>query len=264
MDLKLTDKHVLITGGTRGIGLACARLFLHEGARVTICGRTPAARDAALAALRPIAGPQRVHALLADLTDEAAAATMLDAAEAGHGPLDILVNSAGAARRRPHAELDPAAWRAAMEAKFQTYINVTDPAIKRMGGRGHGAIVNIVGMGGKFPSTIHIAGGAANAALMLAGAGLAAAYASQGVRVNTVNPTLTATERMEEGLAAQARQEAITIEEARQRAAQAMPLKRVATAEEVADVVVFLASERASYVSGAVINLDGASQPAVV
>ncbi|MBE7941795.1 MULTISPECIES: SDR family oxidoreductase [Ramlibacter] len=261
MDLQLKDKHILITGGTRGIGLACARVFLQEGARVTLCGRTPAAREAALKALD---GGERVKALLADLTDAGAALRMLDEAEAGLGPVDVLVNSAGAARRRPFAELDPAAWQEAMQAKFQTYVNVMDPAIKRMGARGRGSIVNVVGMGGKFPTPIHLAGGAANAALMLASAGLAAAYAPRGVRVNAVNPTLTATERMEEGLQAQARQEGIALEEARRRAAQAMPLQRVATPQEVADVVAFLASDRAAYVSGAVINLDGAHQPSVV
>lgn len=84
------------------------------------------------------------------------------------GPLDILVNAAGAARQKPFAELQPQDWLAAMEAKFQTYINVMDPLIKRMAARGSGAIVNVVGMGGKMPITTHLPGGAANAALMLA------------------------------------------------------------------------------------------------
>ena len=98
----------------------------------------------------------------------------------------------------------------------------------------------------------------------MATAGLANAYAPSGVRINAVNPTLTATERMNEGLAAQARQEGIDVEEARRRSAAKMPLQRIATPEEVADVVVFLSSARASYVSGAIVNIDGASAPAVV
>jgi NAD(P)-dependent dehydrogenase (short-subunit alcohol dehydrogenase family) len=124
--------------------------------------------------------------------------------------------------------------------------------------------VNVVGMGGKFPSSIHLAGGSANAALMLATAGLASAYAGKGVRVNAVNPTLTTTERMNEGLAAQARQEGISVEEALRRSAARMPFQRFATPEEVADVVVYLSSRRASYVSGAIVNVDGASSAAVV
>lgn len=261
MDLGLTGKHVLITGGTRGIGLACARLYLAEGARVSIGGRTPASCEAAA---RQLQAGERLAAFAADVGDPAAARRLADEAERRHGPLDILVNSAGAAARRPFGELDAAAWHAAMEAKFHTYTNVIDVVVKRMAARRQGSIVNVVGMGGKFPAPIHLAGGAANAALMLATAGLAAAYAPSGIRVNAVNPTVTATERMNEGLAAQARQDGISVEEALRRAAARMPLGRIATPEEVADVVVFLSSARASYVSGAILNIDGASSPSVV
>lgn len=261
MDLGLRDKQVLITGGTRGIGLACARLYLQEGARVTLCGRSVAARDAALAALEG-AGP--IAAYLADLTDAAAARRLVEEVEERQGPVDVLVNCAGAAARRPFAELDAAAWRAAMDAKFQPYIHVIDPLIKRMATRGHGAIVNVIGMGGKFPKPIHLAGGSANAALMLATAGLAVAYAPQGIRVNAVNPSLTVTDRLKEGLAAEARQRGISEEDALRQASAALPLRRLASAEDIADVVVYLSSERASYISGAILNVDGASAAAVV
>ena len=87
--------------------------------------------------------------------------------------MEVLVNCAGAAARRPFAELDSAAWHGAMEAKFHTYMNAIDVVVKRMAARQGGSIVNVIGMGGKFPSTIHLAGGSANAALMLATAGLA-------------------------------------------------------------------------------------------
>lgn len=261
MDLGLTGKHVLITGGTRGIGLACARLYLEEGARVSICGRSAASCDAAL---RRLDAGDRVDAHVADVTDPAAVLRLVDEAEARKGPVDVLVNSAGAAARRPFAELDAAAWHAAMEAKFHTYVNVIDVVIKRMAARKSGSVVNVVGMGGKFPSATHIAGGSANAALMLATAGLASAYARSGVRVNAVNPTLTATERMKSGIEAEARQDGISVEEAERRAASRMPLQRIATPEEVADVVAYLSSARASYVSGAIVNVDGASSPAVV
>lgn len=261
MDLELTGKHVLIAGGTRGIGLACARLYLEEGARVSLCGRSAASCEAAV---RELDAGDRVDAHVADVTDPAAVLRLVDEAEARKGGVDILVNSAGAAARRPFAELDSAAWHGAMEAKFHTYVNVIDVVIKRMAARKSGSVVNVIGMGGKFPSTIHLAGGSANAALMLATAGLASAYAPSGVRVNAVNPTLTATERMNEGLEAQARQDGISVEEARRRAASKLPLQRIATPEEVADVVVYLSSARASYVSGAIVNVDGASSPSVV
>ena len=261
MDLGLHGKHILITGGTRGIGLACARLYLQEGARVTLCGRAEASRDAALAALQ---GGDRVAVHLADLTDAAAASRLVEQVEAQQGSVDVLVNCAGAAMRRPFTELDAAAWRGAMDAKFHAYIHVIDPMIKRMAARGAGVIVNVIGMGGKFPRPVHLAGGSANAALMLATAGLALAYAPQGVRVNAVNPSLTVTERLTEGLAAEARQRGISEEEALRQASAALPLRRLATADEIADAVVYLSSSRASYISGAILNVDGASSAAVV
>lgn len=262
MDLQLHNKHVLITGGSRGIGLACAREFLREGARVTLVGRNRATMDAALAQLQAEGHAAAGHC--ADLADAAAALRVVEEAEDARGAIDILVNSAGAARRTPFHELQPQAWQEAMQAKFFTYINVMDPLVRRMGARGAGAIVNVVGMGGKVATTTHIAGGAANAALMLASAGLAAAWGPKGVRVNAVNPSLTQTERLAEGLAADARLRNTTPEEVLRQAQAKMPLGRLATPEEIAAAVIFLASPRASYISGAVLSMDGASVPMVV
>ncbi|RYF44691.1 MAG: SDR family NAD(P)-dependent oxidoreductase, partial [Comamonadaceae bacterium] len=166
MDLELRNKHVLLAGGSRGIGLACAREFAREGCIVSLIGRNASRLEEARAELG--IEPGRTGGYAADLTDPAAALRALEEAEKTLGPVDILVNSAGAARRMPFAELQPVDWSDAMQAKFLTYINVMDPMVKRMGARGTGAIVNIVGMGGKMPITTHLAGGAANAALMLA------------------------------------------------------------------------------------------------
>jgi NAD(P)-dependent dehydrogenase (short-subunit alcohol dehydrogenase family) len=262
MDLQLTGKHVLVTGGSRGIGLACARAFLAEGARVSLVGRSRANLDAAIAALK--AQGHGATAYPCDLTDAGAASATVTAAWDGAGAIDILVNSAGAALRTPFDELQPQAWQAAMQAKFFTYINVMDPLIKRMAERGSGAIVNIVGMGGKVATTTHLAGGAANAALMLASAGLAAAYGPKGVRVNAVNPSLTLTDRLAEGFAVDARMRKISPEEVLRQAQAKLPLGRLALPEDIANAVVFLASPRAGYISGAVLSMDGAATPMVV
>lgn len=263
MDLELKGKHVLVTGGSRGIGLACAREFLREGARVTLVGRSRANMDKALAQLQQ-EGFTAVGGWCADLADATEALGAVDQAEGAGGPIDILVNSAGAARRTPFAELQPQAWHDAMQAKFFTYIHVLDPVVRRMGARGTGSIVNVVGMGGKVASPTHLAGGAANAALMLASAGLAAAWGPKGVRVNAVNPAMTQTERVAEGLAADARLNGTTPDAALRQAQAKMPLGRIATPEEIAAAVVFLASPRASYISGAVLSMDGAAVPMVV
>ncbi|WP_439588759.1 SDR family NAD(P)-dependent oxidoreductase [Hydrogenophaga sp.] len=263
MDLRLTGQHVLITGGSRGIGLACALEFLREGARVSIVSRNPEHLQTAQAQLKRDTGATvTIHS--ADLSDTQAALTVVDAAEREGGPIDILVNSAGAAKLTPFAELSPAAWQAAMQAKFFSYINVTDPLIKRMGARGRGAVVNVVGMGGKVATIHHLAGGSANAALMLSTVGLAAAYAPQGVRVNAVNPAITLTERAAANISADARQRNVSEEEAMRQAQSRAPLGRLANPQDIADVVVFLASPRAAYVTGVVMSLDGASVPIVV
>jgi len=257
MNLGLTSKTVLITGGSKGIGLACAQAFHAEGARIAICSRSQTNVDAALATIPGAIG------ITADLTNPDEAATMVENITAQLGPIDILVNSAGAARRTPAEELTPAAWRAAMDAKYFSYIFTIDPLIKQMIARKSGIIINVIGMGGKFASPVHIAGGAANAALMLATAGLAAAYAGHGIRVVGVSPGLTETGRVAEGLQATARAAGQTIEQARAASIAKIPMGRMAAPAEIADTVVYLASARASYITGVTIGMDGAQTPVI-
>jgi NAD(P)-dependent dehydrogenase (short-subunit alcohol dehydrogenase family) len=261
MDLGLTGKAVLVTGASKGIGLACARAFLAEGARVAIVSRSQANLDAALAGLP--AGMARPLAIAADLARADDALRAVDAAEAALGAIDVLVNSAGAARRYPPEELDADAWHAAMDAKFFSYIHPLDLVVRRMGARGRGAIVNIIGSGGKVASPVHLPGGAANAALMLATTGLAAAYGPKGVRVNGINPGGTLTGRVQEGLAAEARMTGKTPDALLAAAQARIPLRRLGTPEEVAQVVLFLASDRASYVTGAIVPMEGGSQAVI-
>ena len=213
---------------------------------------------------RACAGLPGALGFAADCADAAAAAAMIDRAEAACGPIAVLVNSAGAARRTPPSELTPAAWREAFDAKFFSYINVTDPLVKRMAGRGGGVVVSIIGAGGKVASPTHLAGGAANAALILATAGLGAAYAAKGVRVIGVNPGLTETDRVAAGLAADARLANISVEDARRRSLDRIPMGRLALPREIADAVVFLASPKAGYVTGATLSMDGGQLPVVI
>ena len=254
----LDGKRVLVTGGSKGIGLACAKAFSAAGAHVAICSRAEANIEAAKRQLPGIFGAP------ADLIDAEAAAAMVDKVEAAIGPIDILVNSAGAARRAPPEDLTPAFWRAAMDAKYFSTINVVDPVIKRMAARGTGVIVNIIGTGGKVASPVHLAGGAANAALMLATAGLGTAYAGKGVRVVGVSPGLTETDRVAEGLEADAKAAGISIEEARAKAVARIPMGRMALPEEIADAVLFLASDDARYITGVSLAMDGGLHPVVL
>ena len=258
MDLGLKDKKVLITGGSKGIGLACAKAFIAEGARVALVSRSQQNLDQAKQSL------EKAYVIAADLTDDAAAAAMVERVEKEFGPLDVLVNSAGAAKRTDADDLTPAAWRAGMDAKYFSYINVIDPVIKRMGKRGRGAVINVIGGGGKVASPTHLAGGAANAALLLATAGLAYAYASKGVRVVGVSPGVTRTERVAEGLKAEAKRANVSVEQAEKQMVARLPMGRPAEPEEIADIVVFAASERGRYLTGANISTDGAASHVVI
>jgi NAD(P)-dependent dehydrogenase (short-subunit alcohol dehydrogenase family) len=258
MDFGLEGKVVLVTGGSKGIGLACASAFAAEGARIAICSRSRDNVGRASAELKDAFG------FAADLTDASAASKMIQAVEDRLGPVDVLINSAGAAKRTPPDNLTPAVWREAFDAKFFSYINVIDPLVKRMGVRGGGVIVSVIGAGGRVASATHLAGGAANAALMLATAGLGAAYASKGVRVVGVSPGLTETTRVAEGLAADARLANISADEARRRSIERLPIGRMASPREIADAVLFLASAKASYVTGVTLTMDGGQHPVVL
>ncbi len=261
MDLNLQDKIVVVTGASKGIGCACAEAFACEGARVALVSRSRANLDAALARFPAVR--HAPTAIVADLTRSADAERMAVEAERDLGPIDILVNSAGAARRYAPADLDADAWHAAMDAKYFSYIHPLDAVLKRMVIRGRGAIVNIIGSGGKVANPVHLPGGAANAALMLATTGLAAAFAPKGVRINGINPGATLTGRVQEGLAVEAKMTGISEDDLLKRNRGKIPLGRLGTPEEVARVALFLASDAASYVTGAIVPMDGGSNPVI-
>lgn len=259
MDMELRNAVVLVTGGSRGIGLACARAFAAEGARVAIAARNPSTLEKAVRALAD--DGIAAHPVSVDLTDPKDAARMRAEVEQALGPVQVLVNSAGAAQRTQAESLTAADWHAAMQAKYFTYIHAMETVLPGMVERRAGAIVNVVGMGGRFASPVHLAGGAANAALMLASTGLANAYAKYGIRVNAVNPGIVETDRFVQRAVVEAAAQGVTVEDIVKERTRAMPLGRLAQPREIADMVLFLASARASYVSGAVVAMDGALTP---
>jgi len=261
MELGLKGKVVLITGGSKGIGLACARAFAAEGARVAIASRSQQNLDSAREALAQEGAA--IVAIRADLTQAAEANAMVAAAENSLGPIDVLVNSAGAAKRHAIEEYDTEAWQQGMDAKYYPYVHAMDAVRPGMMARKRGAVVNIVGLGGRRAQTGHLAGGAANAALMLVSVGWAHALGRYGIRVNAINPASTYTGRVQQAIRLEAKENNITEAEALSRSEASIPLGRYCKPEEVAAVTLFLASDQASYVTGAVVPMDGAAVPVI-
>ncbi len=261
MKLGLDGKVVLVTGGSKGIGLACARAFAGEGSRVAIGSRSQENLDNAQQTLRKD-GIQPV-AVRADFSQPQEAHDAVRTAEQLLGPIDVLINCAGAANRYQVDAYTADSWKQGMNAKFFPQAFAMDAVRPGMMERRRGVIVNVIGMGGKMAQPVFLSGGAANAALMLVTTGWANALGRYGIRVNGINPSTTFTDRVKAGMRAEAQALGITETEAMERGRARIPLGRFAQPEEVAAVALFLASDQASYVTGVVIPMDGGLGPVI-
>jgi NAD(P)-dependent dehydrogenase (short-subunit alcohol dehydrogenase family) len=263
MQFDFKKQHVIVSGGSKGIGLACAKAFFNESAFVTIISRNQDNLNQAIIEISGELKHPNVNAISANLSDANQALEALDLAERHFGPINVLINSSGAAKRVGPDDLTPHAWQASMDAKFYPYIHLIDPVIKRMAKQGSGSIINIIGHGGKIAKPVHISGGSANAALMLASNGLAAAYAARGVRVNAINPGITLTGRLDGLIEAQSKQSGKSKSEVMAEFTNDIPMGRLAHPDEIAQVAMFLASPLASYVTANIITMDGAMYPII-
>jgi NAD(P)-dependent dehydrogenase (short-subunit alcohol dehydrogenase family) len=251
MDMGLAGRTALITGGSKGIGLAIAQMLAAEGCHLHLVARHPADLQAAREKLRAIAKVD-VHVHAIDLATRGAAASL--AAEVPD--VDILVNNAGSIPRGTLEEIDEARWREAWDLKVFGYINMSREYYRLMKARRKGVIINILGNGGEALDAGYIAGGAGNAALMAFTRALGGQSARDGLRVIGVNPGPVATER----LIGLMQKEAGTRlgDPARWRELEkGFPFGRAATGEEIASTVVLLASDRSSYTTGTVFTIDG-------
>jgi len=251
MDLKLSGRTALITGGSRGIGLGVAQGLAAEGCHLHLTARNAADLDAARG---KILAAHKVnvtcHAL--DLGVSENARKLAQACR----DVDVLVNNAGAIPQGTLTGLDENTWRASWDLKVFGYINVTRDIYAAMCERKRGVIVNIIGGAGERPTAGYVAGSMANAGLMAFSRALGAESPNHGVRVVGLNPSATATDRGVTRWRNQAQKDLGDAERWRE-LTKGFPFGRPAEVKEVADVVVFLCSDRASYVSGTIISVDG-------
>ena len=264
MDLNLQGKVALVTGGSKGIGRQVALTFAKEGARVAICARTPADLERAQAGIVDTVPGSDVRTIPTDLRHEAGAQKAIEGAIEYFGGVDILVNCAGAAPGRFLADIDDEIWHEALALKFLGYIRMAKVTIPHFLQRGHGVIVNVIGNDGVKPSYWELTGTAANAADLAVMQALADQYGRYNIRINSVNPGPVDTGRWNSLTQAFARDKHLSIEEADRLAKQSIAFGRICTPQEVANVVVFLASDCASFVHGAVINIDGNQRKAIM
>jgi NAD(P)-dependent dehydrogenase (short-subunit alcohol dehydrogenase family) len=255
MDLGLNGRRVLVTGGSQGIGLAVARGFLGEGAKVTIVARDEKRLAQAVATLSVAPGAD-VRAKSTDLAQRGAAEALADE----FGDTDILVNNAGAIPTGDIFAVDETRWREAWDLKVYGYVNLMRAMYAHMRGKDPNkhpkVIVNVLGLGGERPQWRYVCGNAANVALAGVTKSLGGHSIDDGIRVVAVNPGGVETERMVAIQRARAAKEFGDAERWRDYFAD-KPLQRAATPEEVANVILFLASDKASWVSGAVVPVDG-------
>jgi 3-oxoacyl-[acyl-carrier protein] reductase len=262
MNLGLQDRACIITGGSRGIGLRAAQELVGEGARVLLVGRGEPALRAAAASC----GGETAW-LSCDVTDPDAGDRAVDACGQRFGRVDALVNNASRNITRGLEELTDEDWQSDWDINVMAPLRLMRAAVPEMVRAGWGRVVNVSSSSGKRPGRRNLAYSVAKAAQLSLSKGYADAYAEHGVLVNAVTPGPVAGELWLEpgGLADQtARLQGTTREQVLENVAGGLPIRRLATPEEVAAVIVFLCSERASNVAGAAWSVDGGAVPVII
>jgi len=255
MELGLKGKSVLLVGASRGVGLEAATMFATEGANVMLIGRSEESLRQAVARVKKESGNRNVEFFVGDIRERESHLRIVEATVAKFGTINILVNNAGAALANHNMEMTDDLWTEALHYKLLGYIRTTMAAFPIMRKNGGGAIVNVVGGTGREPYSWTSSTGVVNAGLLNFTKSTATQYAASGVRVNAVNPRQIDTKRLSDFRTVEPDGYERTIAE--------IPLGRLGRPDEVASIIVFLSSDRSSFITGTAIDVDGGATRSV-
>ncbi len=271
MDLQLAGHVVVITGGSKGIGLAAARMFAAEGAHVAIVARGREELEAAGRAVTEAGSrartPGKVAAIRGDLSEAEVPSRVVREIEDSLGRVDVLVNNVGLAYQATFEEVTDEQWDELWQLNVMSYVRMTRAVLPSMKARGAGAIINVSSTAGKRPSAGMANYSVTKAAIQGFSRLIADTYASAGIRSVAICPGPTTSEAWmaDGGLADQvADAKGISREDALAATGKGRPMGRMATPDEIAATIVFAASPRASYVTGASWSVDGGSVPVII
>jgi 3-oxoacyl-[acyl-carrier protein] reductase len=261
MDLGLRERVCVVTGSTAGIGRETARLLAEEGARVVVTGRESARVERTRKQVGAALG------VVCDLAEPAAPEELITEATTQVGPVEVLVNNVGIAYQLSFEDVTDQHWDEMWQLNVMSYVRAVRAVLPGMRGRGRGVIVNVSSTAGKRPSTGMPNYSVTKAAVLSLSRLVADLYAGEGIRCNAVAPGPTATDAWlgEGGLGdQQAERSGKTRREVLEAVGKGRPLGRLAEPEEIAAVIAFLCSDRASYVTGAAWSADGGTVPIII
>ena len=261
MDLELEGKVALVTGGGGGIGSAIALQLAREGADVCLTARDRAKLETTASAIGKESGRRTViHA--GDLNDIEASGAAVAAVTKALGRLDIVVNCAGDTKRGDFLDLSDQDWQDGFSVKMHGYVRMTRAAWPHLQ-QSHGVLVNIVGVGGRAGSAEFTIGGAVNSALLNFTKAMADRGLKDQVRVNAINPGLVETDRLTRNIERLMREHSCSREEAERRLLAPRGTQRFGRPEEIGFLTAFLVSPKASFMHGAIVDIDGGATRAL-